>query len=408
MAMTTEIKKTQGDAKMVDAVKVKNIGLRGVTVADTRISDVDGENGILIYRGYRIEELAKNSTFEETAYLLLNDALPNEEQLEDFRNTLIEARELPSFVFDSLRRLPMSSQPMDVLQASIPVLATVDHELSSETRSANIAKAVRLIARIPMVVAGWDRIRNGHEPLPADETLSHAGNFLWYLTGTLPDAETARDLDTALVLHADHSFNASTFACREVVSTQAHMYAGVAAGVGALSGNLHGGANVQVMKMLMELQNEKDVAAWVKKQLDSGRKIMGMGHAVYKTTDPRAQFLKQMGKQLGEKLGQEHWHRLSTQIEETAVSELAKRGKTTIKPNVDFYSAPVYHLMGIPHDLMTPVFAVARIAGWTAHIIEEKFGDAQGKPALYRPSSEYKGNYCGKTGCVYEPVEKRK
>jgi citrate synthase len=185
------------------------------------------------------------------------------------------------------------------------------------------------------------------------------------------------------------------------------MYAGVAAGVGALSGSLHGGANAKVMKMLMELRQEKDVAAWVKRQLDSGQKIMGMGHAVYKTTDPRAKFLKEMGKRLGEKLQEPHWHRLLTQVEETAVAEFEKRGKTTIKPNVDFYSAPVYHLMGIPQDLMTPVFAVARIAGWTAHIIEEKFGDAQGKPALYRPSSDYIGNYCGKTGCVYEPMEKR-
>jgi citrate synthase len=186
------------------------------------------------------------------------------------------------------------------------------------------------------------------------------------------------------------------------------MYAGVAAGVGALSGSLHGGANAQVMKMLLSIQNEKDIAGWVRKELESGRKIMGMGHAVYKTMDPRARFLKEMCFRLGKKLEQEHWCRMSTQIEETAIAEFEKRGKTTIKPNVDFYSAAVYHMMGIPHDIMTPVFAVSRIAGWAAHIIEEKFGDAQGKPALYRPSSDYTGQYCGKTGCVYTPVEKRK
>ncbi len=185
------------------------------------------------------------------------------------------------------------------------------------------------------------------------------------------------------------------------------MYAAVAAGVGALSGSLHGGANAQVMKMLMELKDEKDIPGWVRKQLDSGRKIMGMGHAVYKTTDPRARFLKEMCFRLGKKLGQEHWCSLSGQIEKSAVAEFEKRGKTTIKPNVDFYSAPVYHMMGFSGDLMTPIFAVARIAGWAAHIIEEKFGDAQEKPALYRPSSEYTGNYCGKTGCVYEPAENR-
>jgi citrate synthase len=392
----------------VPETSVKNTGLRGVKVADTKISDVDGANGILIYRGFRIEELARNSTFEEVAYLLLHDALPNEDQLRDFKRDLSEAAELPSFVFDALRKLPKAAQPMDVLQAAIPLLAAADPDLADESRKANMAKAVRLISRVPMIVAGWDRIRHGHDPLPADETLSHAENFLWQLKGTHPDAEMSRDLDVALILHADHSFNASTFACREVASTRAHMYAAVAAGVGALSGSLHGGANAEVMKMLQELQGVKDIAAWVQDQLLHGNRIMGMGHAVYKTSDPRANFLKEMGRTLGKKLGQEQWHELLTAIEETALAELAKRGKTTIKPNVDFYSAPVYHMMGIPHDLMTPVFAIARIAGWTSHIIEEKFGDAQGKPALYRPSSEYTGNYCGKTGCVYEPVEKRK
>ena len=391
-----------------DEEKTKNIGLRGVTVADTKISDVDGENGILIYRGYRIEELAENSTFEETAYLLLNDALPTAEQLKEFSYRLVESRRIPHFVLESFKRLPVQARPMDVLQSSIPLLAMADPELTQETREANVSKAIRLIAQVAEVVASWHRIRQGVGPLPSDDGLSHAGNFLWQLTGKKPDLETAKDLDTALVLHADHSFNASTFACREVVSTQAHMYAGVAAGVGALSGSLHGGANAQVMKMLIELQNEKDIAGWVKKQLESGQKIMGMGHAVYKTTDPRAKFLKEMCKRLGKKFDQEQWYHLSTQIEETAVVEFEKRGKTTIKPNVDFYSAPVYHMMGIPGDLMTPIFAVARIAGWTAHIIEEKFAEAQGKPALYRPSSDYIGNYCGKKGCTYAPVEKRK
>lgn len=406
MAMKEQIREIRHEKPAED--KTKNIGLRGVTVADTKISDVDGENGVLIYRGYRIEELAKNSTFEETAYLLLHDALPTAGQLAEFSRSLADARRLPGFVLESLKRLPAQARPMDVLQASVPLLATADPDLTVETREANFAKALRLIARVAGIISSWHRIRNGLEPLPSDDALAHAGNFLWQLTGKKPDPETARDLDIALVLHADHSFNASTFACREVVSTQAHMYAGVAAGVGALSGSLHGGANAQVMKMLTELQNEKDVRGWVRKQLDSGRKIMGMGHAVYKTTDPRAKFLKEMGLRLGQKLREEQWYRLSTEIEEAAVSEFEKRGKTTIKPNVDFYSAPVYHLMGIPGDLMTPVFAVARVSGWTAHIIEEKFAEAQGKPALYRPSSDYIGNYCGKIGCSYVPVEKRK
>jgi len=408
MHMAAEAKIKEIKPEKSEDLKTKNIGLRGIKVADTKISDVDGENGILIYRGYRIEDLARNATFEETACLLLYDMLPPQEKLKEFSQGLAESRRLPGFVVDSMKQMPRRSLPMDVLQAAIPLLAMADPLLIMETRDANLSKAVRLIARVAAVVAAWQRIREGLEPLPSDEALSHAGDFLWQLSGIKPDPDTAKDLDTALVLHADHSFNASTFACREVVSTQAHMYAGVAAGVGALSGSLHGGANAQVMKMLLELQGEKDIAGWVRNQLDSGRKIMGMGHAVYKTMDPRAKFLKEMGRRLGEKLGQEQWYRMLTQIEEAAEAEFAKRGKTTIKPNVDFYSAPVYHLMGIPHDIMTSVFAVARIAGWTAHIIEEKFGDAQQKPVLYRPSSEYVGNYCGRTGCTYTPVRERK
>jgi citrate synthase len=408
MAVTSKVKKTKGNGKMVEFEKVKNSGLRGVTVADTRISDVDGERGVLIYRGYRIEELAENSTFEETAYLLLNDSLPTAEQLREFTLRLVKARPLPGFILQTLKDMPHGAAPMDVLQASVPLLAMADPELADESREANVSKAIRLISGIAAIVSAWQRIRHDREPVPPDNQLSHAANFLWQLTGEKPDPETARALDIALILHADHSFNASTFACREVVSTQAHMYAGVAAGVGALSGGLHGGANARVMKMLQELKNEKDVPGWVRQQLESGNKIMGMGHAVYKTTDPRARFLKEMGERLGKKLGEELWHRLSTEIEETAVAEFEKRGKTTIKPNVDFYSAPVYHLMGISGDLMTPIFAVARVAGWTSHIIEEKFAEAQGKPALYRPSSDYIGNYCGNTGCEYEPVEKRK
>ncbi len=407
MVTKAEIKKP-GEEKTAGSVRTKNTGLRGVTVADTKVSFIDGENGVLIYRGYRIEELAEQSTFEETAYLLLHDALPTEQQLNEFEAMLREARQVPGFIFESLKKLPTESKPMDVLQASVPLLAMADPDLQDETREANVNKAIRLIARIPIVVAGWLRIRQGREPLRSDDTLSHAGNFLWLLTGTRSDPDMVRDLDTCLVLHADHTFNASTFAAREVVSTLAHMYAGVAAGVGALSGSLHGGANAQVMKMLQEVQGEKDIAGWVRRQLDSGRKIMGMGHAVYKTTDPRAKFLKEMSSRLGKKLGQEQWYRLSTRIEEAALREFEKRGKTTIKPNVDFYSASVYHMMGVPGDLMTPVFAVSRIAGWTAHIIEEKFAEAQEKPALYRPASEYVGHYCGRMGCTYEPVGQRR
>ena len=343
----------------------------------------------------------------EVAYLILNGHLPNKSELMEFDALVKDERHLPDYVYEILNTYPKNAAPMDVLQSAVTSLAMSDPDLLEETRDAHIRMAIRLIARIPVLVAAWHRIRKGLEPLPSDEGLSHAANFLWQLHGEKPDAEMARDLDTCLVLHADHTFNASTFACREVVSTRAHMYAGVSAGIGALSGSLHGGANAKVMKMLMELESENDIAGWIKMELDGGGKIMGMGHAVYKTMDPRAIFLKDMAARLGRKTGQERWHVLSTQIERFGIEAFRKKGKTDILPNVDFYSAPVYHIMGIPLDLMTPIFAISRVTGWCAHIIEEKFAEAQDKPALYRPKAEYVGQYCGLSGCTYEPLESR-
>jgi citrate synthase len=393
---------------MAEVVNVKNIGLRGVTVADTKVSFIDGEKGVLIYRGYRIEQLAENSNFLEVAYLLLNGSLPKRETMAAFEQEVLAARQIPEFVLGSLTGWPKDASPMDVLQASVPLLAMADPDVDEDTRDANIRMAIRLISRLPVLVAAWHRIRQNLDPLDSDESLSHAANFLWLLHGKKPDDEMARDLDTCLILHADHTFNASTFACREVVSTRAHMYAGVTAGIGALSGSLHGGANAQVMKMLLELESQTDIPGWVTSRLDRGERIMGMGHAVYKTMDPRARFLKDMARRLGEKTGQKRWHELSTAIEKAGLEAFAKKGKTDIQPNVDFYSAPVYHIMGIPRDLMTTIFAMSRVAGWCSHIIEEKFAEAQQKPALYRPKAEYVGQYCGLMGCEYEPAEDRK
>ena len=392
---------------MAEVVNVKNTGLRGVTVADTKVSFIDGDKGILIYRGYRIEELAEKSSFMEVAYLILNGTLPDRKALVAFENRVKEERQVPDFIYESFKKLPKEANPMDLLQASVPLLATVDPDLTGDSREANMSMSIRLISRLPIVVAAWHRIRQGLEPLSSDDNLSHAANFLWLLHGKKPNEEMARDLDTCLVLHADHTFNASTFACREVASTRAHMYAAVTAGIGALSGSLHGGANAQVMRMLLQLENEKDITSWVKKQLEAGERIMGIGHAVYKTMDPRAKFLKEMAARLGKKFGQERWHQLSSTIEETAIKELDARGKSFLRPNVDFYSAPVYHMMGIPRDLMTPIFAISRISGWCAHVMEEKFAEAQEKPALYRPQAEYVGQYCGLMGCEYEPMDAR-
>jgi citrate synthase len=392
---------------MSEVVSVKNTGLRGVAVADTRVSFIDGLKGVLIYRGYRIEELAERSTFMETAYLLLNGVLPTPSQLEAFDGEVRKSREVPDYLYPCLEKFPKESDPMDVLQAAVPMLGLADPDLAGEDRDSNFRMATRLIARIPAVMAAWERIRNGKEPLPPDESLSHAANFLWQMSGERPDEETAKDLDCCLILHADHTFNASTFACREVCSTRAHMYAAVTAGVGALSGSLHGGANTRVMKMLLTLENEPDIAAWVKSQLSGGDRIMGMGHAVYKTMDPRAKFLKTMATRLGNSKGMEKWDVLSKTLEKTAMEEFDRLGKTEIRPNVDFFSAPVYFMMGIPLDLFTPIFAISRVAGWCSHVIEEKFAEAQEKPALYRPKAEYVGNYCGLMGCEYEGLEKR-
>ncbi|SMC25160.1 citrate synthase [Desulfacinum hydrothermale DSM 13146] len=390
-------------------VRTKNVGLRGITVADTKISYIDGERGVLIYRGYRIEDLALRSTFPETAYLLLHEFLPSPEELQAFEAKLREFRALPGFVIEAMKAWPRGAHPMDALQASIPLLAMDDPDLGDESREANVTMALRLIARLPAVVGAWHRIRQGLDVLPPDDALSHAGNFLWQVLGKKPDEETARIMDVCLILHADHTFNASTFACREVVSTRAHMYAGVAAGVGALSGELHGGANARVMEMLQKIDRDgvTDIAAWVRDRLDRKERIMGMGHAVYKTLDPRARILKELAFQLGEKTGQTKWPEMTAAIEEAAMAELEKRGKKGIQPNVDFYSASVYHILGFPGDLMTCIFAVSRIAGWCAHIIEEKFAEAQGKPALYRPKAEYVGDYCGRMDCEYVPPEKR-
>ncbi len=396
---------------MVSSARLKNIGLRGVSVADTKISYIEGQKGILLYRGFRIEELVAKSSFIETAYLLLNGSLPKAKDLRAFSNEMLAGRQLPGFIHDSLKGWPKHADSMDILQASIPLLAMADPELGNETRDANVRKAIRLLARIPSVIAAWQRIRQDHEPLPPKEDLPHAANFLWQLTGQQPDSEMAHDLDVSLILQAEHTFNASTFACREVVSTRAHMYAGVAAGVGALSGSLHGGANARVMELLLHLEekgkSEKDMAAWVRQQIDSGERIMGMGHPVYKTFDPRAEILKKIAERLAAKAANENRYKMLARIEEEAVKEFERRGKRGIKANVDFYSGLVYSLMGVPLDLMTPLFAMALSTGWCAHIIEEKFAEAQGKPALYRPQAEYVGDYCGPVGCVYQPIDKR-
>lgn len=386
--------------------EIKNTGLRGVVVADTKISYIDEEKGLLAYRGFDIRDLARYSTFEETAYLVLLGDLPVAEQLERFDEELKALRELPLPIVKGLGHRKKDARPMDVLISLIPQLAEYDENAHVETKEANQKKGMNLIAKMATLVAYWDRIRRGLKIVHPVNDLSHAANFLYMLTGEEPDGETARDLDLCLILHADHTFNASTFAAREVASTRANMYASVSAALGALSGELHGGANERVMEMLLEIGSVNAVEEYVKKKFEAKERIMGMGHAVYKTVDPRAAILSERVKELSARRNLP-WYGLLKRTEEATRREFVARKERDIHPNVDFFSAPLYHGMGIAPDLFTPVFAISRIVGWCAHIIEEKFAEAQPRPVLYRPESAYVGRYCGPESCEYLPLAKR-
>ena len=386
-------------------METKNVGLRNIEVADTRISNIDGQKGKLIYRGFDIFDLTKNSNFEETCYLLLHDELPTKPQYEDFKNKLVEARAIPKQMQKNMGNWRKDADPMDVLQAFVAALAGYYDE-EFRTKEASYERAINLIAKIPTIVASWERVRNDKDVVDADPTLSHAANLLYMLTGEKPEPELERIFDICLILHADHTFNASTFAARQVASTRAHMYSAVSAAIGALSGELHGGANYEVMRMLLDIKTEDKVEPWIKENISKGQRIMGMGHAVYKTYDPRAQVLKELSKNLSEKTG-EPWYDITEKVEEVTINEMKKEKGIDIYPNVDLYSASVYYMLKIPMDLNTPIFAVSRVAGWSAHIIEEKFAEAAPKPALYRPKAVYVGKYCGPQGCEYKPLEKR-
>jgi citrate synthase len=386
---------------------IQNTGLRGVTIASTKISDVDGKIGKLVYRGYLAKDLAGKVSFEEVAFLLLYEKLPNEAELASFADELAKNRELPQNIFAAMMAFPKNALPMDVLQAVVPMLAHHDPGVNEHDRETALAIAVKLIAKFTTVVAAWDRIRNGKAPIDPEPTLGHAANFFYMLTGETPDDDLAGFFDTALVLHAEHSFNASTFAAREVASTKAHMYAAVSAAVGSLSGALHGGANTRVMNMLKDIGSADNVEAYVQNILDTGGVIMGLGHAVYQTDDPRAHILAPMSKTLDERAGDTTWYDLSKKLEQVGKAAFKEKKGREIYVNVDFYSASLYHYMGIASDLFTPIFAIARIAGWAAHVIEEQFGGAAAKPALYRPESDYIGDYCGPDECAFVPVDDR-
>ncbi len=387
-------------------METKNIGLRGIEVADTRISNIDGENGRLIYRGYDIVELTKKSTFEETAYLLLYDELPTRQQLEKFSRKLVDARYIPKQMQKNMGNWRKDADPMDMLQAFVAALAGYyDEEFSN--KSASYDRAINLIAKVPTIIASWQRIRNSLSIVDPDPKLGHAANFLYMMSGKKPDPDVEKIFDVCLILHADHTFNASTFTARQVASTRAHMYSASSSAIGALSGELHGGANTEVMKMLMDIGSIEKAEGWIKEEMGKGNRIMGMGHAVYRTYDPRAQILKELSRSLAKKTGQP-WFDITEKVETTTISEMKSSKGRDIYPNVDLYSASVYYMLNIPVDMNTPIFAISRVVGWAAHIIEEKFAEAAPRPALYRPKATYVGKYCGPDGCEYKTLDLRR
>ncbi len=393
---------------MEEACKpVLNTGLRGVTIASTKISDVNGAEGKLVYRGFLAKDLAGNTSFEEVVYLLFFERLPDATELKAFQQQIAEQRDVPAAILDAMQAMPKDALPMDVLQATVPMMASVDPDISNTDIDSVTRMAIRLTAKFPTIVAAWDRIRNDKAPIAPDSNLSQAANFLYMLDGEVPDDELAGYFDACLVLHAEHSFNASTFAAREVASTKAHIYASVAAAVGSLSGPLHGGANTRVMQMLLEIGQVDNVDDYVANILDTGGVIMGLGHAVYQVDDPRAHIIAPMSQALGKRAGDTRWYDLSKALEVKGKAAFKKKKGKDIFVNVDFYSASLYYYMGIAVDLFTPIFAISRIAGWSAHVIEEQFGGAAAKPALYRPESDYVGDYCGPDECTFVPLDER-
>ncbi|MCI0662527.1 MAG: citrate synthase [Acidobacteria bacterium] len=372
-------------------------GLRDVVAAPSSICFIDGEKGILIYRGYDIHELAEHSTFEEVVYLLWHGRLPKRGELDELNAALAANRVIPGGLIALLKAFPRDAVPMDALRTAISALVFYDPERDDNSLEAASRKALRLTAKFGTVVAAIDRIRKGKEPLDPKPELSTAANFLYMLNGEEPMDVEARALDIALILHADHEFNASTFAARVTVATLADLYASITSAIGALSGPLHGGANEQVMKMLMQIGSVEKVDSYVQERLTSGQKIMGIGHAVYHTEDPRATHLRKMSRELGIRQGETKWFDISHRIEEIIVEEMTRKGKP-IRANVDFYSASTYYMLGIPIDLYTPIFAVSRISGWTAHVLEQL-----GNNKLIRPRSEY----TGEMDLKYIPIDQR-
>ena len=355
-------------------------GLQDVVVATSSICYIDGQKGILSYRGMDIHDLAEQSTFEEVCYLLWFGRLPKQTELDEVTAVMGRSRALPKPVVQLLKSFPQDAPPMDILRTAVSALSHYDPDAAANDKPANLRKTYRLTGQIASIVAATDRIRNGQEPVSPDPGLSHAANFVYMLTGNKPDATAERALDVALILHADHEFNASTFAARVTIATLTDIHSAITSAIGTLKGPLHGGANQDVMRILIEIGETERAETYIKEALARKQKISGFGHRVYQTEDPRATHLRRMSRDLSESSGTRKWFETSRVIE-----EVVKREKN-INANVDFYSATVYYNLGIPVDLFTPLFAVSRISGWTAHVLEQLDNNR-----LIRPRAEYTG-----------------
>jgi citrate synthase len=369
-------------------------GLEGIVAANSGVCWIDGEAGILSYRGIDIHELAEHSTFEETTYLLWNGRLPSEPELNLFKMELAASRKIDPAVITILKNAPKSATPMEVLRTAVSALSFYDADEADNLHAANVRKSYRLTSQVAMIVAAYDRLRKGLAAVEPDASLSHAGNFLWMLRGEKPTETATKTLDIALILHADHELNASTFAARVIAATLSDIHSAVTGAIGALKGPLHGGANEAVMRMLYEIDKTgTDPIEYVREMLAAKKKVPGMGHRVYKTEDPRATHLRRMSEQLSKDSGLTKWYDWSRAIE---VYIKAEKG---LNANVDFYSASTYTTLGIDVDLFTPIFAVSRIAGWAAHVIEQLDDNR-----LIRPRAEYIGPAYP---ALYIPLDKR-
>jgi citrate synthase len=369
-------------------------GLEDVVVSTSEICYIDGREGRLLYRGYDVDDLVEHSTFEEVVYLLWHGALPSRKELDTHVKALSStaSRKLPPKLTAMLRALPRKTSPMEVLRTGVSALSSFDPDAADNSREATVRKALRLTAQMPTLVAAWERIRRGRTPVAPNPRLSLAGNFLYMLTGKKPTPLAAKTFDVALILHADHEFNASTFAARVTAATLSDLHSAIVSGIGALKGPLHGGANEQVMLMVEQIGNPARAEAWIRKALADKARVMGFGHRVYRVEDPRAKHLRRLATELGQQIGNTSWVEILNTVARV-VTEVKK-----IYPNVDLYSGAAYAAMGIATDQFTPIFALSRVAGWSAHVLEQHAHNR-----LIRPRAEY----TGPTRQTYVPLDRR-